>query len=125
MFKSGKIVNHNPILIEYPKDDFERLEPQFSKEKGFDDYQMLEVKYFSPFEKLNDFLGTNNPDFESVYIWNTYDKDKEIIQISSMKIDEDDLVLVNNIKDNGFIFGKQGSGKSFNPLELKKILNDI
>ncbi|NLH35938.1 MAG: hypothetical protein GX453_07990 [Lactococcus chungangensis] len=38
MFKSGKIINQNPILIEYPKDVFERLEPRVSKEKGLDDY---------------------------------------------------------------------------------------
>ncbi|MCI2096123.1 MAG: hypothetical protein WAT30_06820 [Lactococcus raffinolactis] len=97
MFKSGEIINHNPILIEYPKDVFERLEPRVSKEKGLDDYQIPQAKYFSPFENLNDFLGTNNPDFESVYIWNTYDKNKEVIQNPSMKIDDNNLVSIDNL----------------------------
>lgn len=94
MFKSGKIINHNPILVEYPKEDFERLEPQIYNEKGFEDYQIPQAKYFSPFEKLNDFFGTNNHDFDSVYIWNTYDDAKEVIQNPSMRIDDNDLVLI-------------------------------
>ena len=49
MFKSGEIINHNPILIEYPKDVFERLEPRVSKEKGLDDYQIPQSKYFTHF----------------------------------------------------------------------------
>ena len=77
-------------MIEYPKDVFERLEPRVSKEKGLDDYQIPQAKYFSPFENLNDFLGTNNPDFESVYIWNTYDN-------PSMKIDDNNLVSIDNL----------------------------
>lgn len=86
MLKSGTIVSENPLMIEYPKDDFERLE-------GAPVDQLPETKYFSPFRELNDFLGTNKPEYDSVYIWITYDKDKNVIQNPSMRI-TDDLIVI-------------------------------
>ena len=46
------------------------------------------AKYFSPFIPLNQFCGTEDVTLNSFYIWTSYDKDKQIIENPSMKIDQ-------------------------------------
>ena len=85
MFASGRIVNHNPILIEYPEAEYSMLEnPDQSYEP--------KAKYFSPFEHLNNFLNINNPEYNDVYIWTTYDENQNLIQNPSGKLPINNMI---------------------------------
>lgn len=102
MFNGGKIVSDKPLLTEYPKNFIHNFSPviieypseisclletteeqEIKKKRGYPI-----AKYFSPFIPLNQFCGTEDVTLNSFYIWTSYDKDKQIIENPSMKIDQ-------------------------------------